>query len=126
VHTIETGKFVVAWNAYKTAVEQLATGTTSDPALGDPRFVSSDRIASRLAPLAWSSTTQYLSVLLAPGFAPRRLVVDPSDDYFWIPCETAMANRRAARAIPAQSRELVGTYACLHRPHRVVLGPGTR
>lgn len=123
VHAVETAKFVTAWSGYKTAIRGLATGTAADPALGDPRFVSSDRIIAKLAPLSWSSTTQYLSVLLAPGFAPNRLVVDPTDDYFWFSCETATANRLAQRAIPRQSRELIGLHTCLHRGRRVVAGP---
>ena len=62
VHVVETGKFVTAWRHYRAAVAALATGDDSDPALGDPRFVSSDRIASDLKPLSWFSTTPYLSV----------------------------------------------------------------
>jgi hypothetical protein len=125
VHAVETEKFVAAWTAYKAAIRELATGTASDPALGDPRFVSSGRIAAGLEPLSWASTTQYLSVLLAPGFAPKRLVVDPIDDYFWFSCEAATANRLAQRAIPRQSRELVGLHTCLHRGRRIVAAPAT-
>src|SRR5205823_2965694 len=100
---------------YRDAVRALATGATSDPALGDPHFVSSDRIGSDLNRLAWSSTTHFLSVLVAPEFAPARLVVDPSQDYFWLSCETATANQKADRIIPAESRRLVRMHACLHR-----------
>jgi hypothetical protein len=82
IHAVETEKFVTAWTAYKTAIRALATGTASDPQLGDRSFVSSSRIGSDLERLSWSSTTQYLSVLLAPNFTPNRLVVDPADDYF--------------------------------------------
>jgi hypothetical protein len=115
IHAVETEKFVTAWTAYKTAIRALATGTASDPQLGDRSFVSSSRIGSDLERLSWSSTTQYLSVLLAPNFTPNRLVVDPADDYFWISCETATANRLATRSVPAQSRGLVGRHACMHR-----------
>lgn len=115
VHAVETEKFVVAWTAYKAAIARLVTGRASDPTLGDPRFVSANRIAPDLRALAWSSTTQYLSVLLAPNFKPKQIVVDPAADYFWLSCETATANRRARRAVPAQSRELISTHACMHR-----------
>jgi hypothetical protein len=115
VHAVETAKFVGAWNEYKTAVRLLATGTASDPGLGNPLFVSSDRINSELNRLSWSSTAHFLSVLLAPGFAPARLVVDPRQGYFWLSCEMAMENERAYRAIPAESRRLVRLHACLHR-----------
>jgi hypothetical protein len=115
VHAVETEKFVVAWTAYKAAIARLATGRASDPQLGDPRFVSSNRIAPDLRALAWSSTTQYLSVLLAPNLKPKQIVVDPAASYFWLSCETATANRRARRAVPAASRELISTHACLHR-----------
>ena len=115
VHAVETAKFIRAWTDYKGAVQALAIGTASDPALGDARFVSSDRIGSKLNRLSWFSTTQFLSVLVAPGFAPARLVVDPKANYFWLSCETATANHAADRAVPAESRRLVRVHACLHR-----------
>jgi len=114
VHVVETGKFVAAWRDYRAAVAALATGEESDPALGDPRFVSSDRIASDLNPLSWFSTTPYLSVALA-NFAPNRLVIDPGGNYFWLSCATATANEKAARATPQAGRDLIRIYSCLHR-----------
>ena len=114
VHAIETAKFVTAWTKYKAAVFALATGAASDPTLGDPHFVSSDRIGRDLNRLSWFSTTQFLSVLVAK-FAPTRLVVDPTANYFWLSCETAAANLKADRAVPAESRRLVRIHACLHR-----------
>jgi hypothetical protein len=115
VHAVETAKFVAAWTDYKTAVRSLAMGTASDPGLGDPRFVSSDRISPDLNRLSWSSTAPFLSVLLAPSFAPARLMVDPQAGYFWLSCQTAMANEKTYRAIPLESRRLVRVHACLHR-----------
>jgi hypothetical protein len=114
VYAVETGQFVSAWTDYKAAVKVLATGTTADPALGDPHFVSSGRIGADLNRLSWFSTTQYLSVIVG-NFAPNRLVVDPANSYFWLSCETAAANSTADRLVPAASRELVRTYSCLHR-----------
>jgi len=115
VHAVELGKFVHGWTDYKSAVRALATGTASDPALGDPHFVSSERIGGGLNQLSWFSTTPYLSVLVAPGYRPSRLVVDPSASYFWLSCATARANEAAPRAIPAETRALVRVHACLHR-----------
>lgn len=115
VNVVETAKFVAAWVNYKAAVGELATSTGSDPELGDPRFVSSHRIDAALNRLSWSSTTPFLSVLMAPRFAPSRLVVDPEAGYFWLPCQLATANERAARAIPTESRRLIRVHACLHR-----------
>jgi hypothetical protein len=114
VHTVETAKFVTAWTHYTAAVRALATGALSDPALGDARFVSARRIGDDLNRLSWFSTTPYLSVLVAPGFAPTRLVVDPDSNYFWLSCRTASANADAERAIPVESRRLVQRDACLH------------
>lgn len=114
VHAIETGKFVVAWAHYRTAVAALATSGLSDPTLGDPRFVSSDRIGSDLNQLSWFSTTPYLSVIVA-HFMPKRLVIDPVGNYFWLSCATATANEEAARAASAEARSLVRIYSCLHR-----------
>jgi hypothetical protein len=82
---------------------------------GGPRFVSSERIGAGLNRLSWSSTTHFLSVLVAPRFAPARLVVDPEANYFWRSCATATTNEKANRAIPVESRRLVRTYSCLHR-----------
>jgi hypothetical protein len=123
IHGVETAKFVAAWTDYKAAIRTLATGTVSDPGLGDPRFVSSARVPARLNRLSWFSTTPFLSVLVAPQLRPARLVVDPTSDYFWLSCETATASANADRAVPAQSRELVRVYSCLHRPR--VRPPGT-
>jgi hypothetical protein len=114
VHVVETGKFVAAWTDYRAAVTSLATGDQSDPALGDPRFVSSERIASRLNRLAWFSTTPYLSVIVA-NFMPGRLVIDPTGNYFWLSCATATANDKAARTVPEEGRDLLRIYSCLHR-----------
>jgi hypothetical protein len=115
VHIVETEKFVRAWRDYEAAVRTLATGALSDPALGDPHFVSSDRIGPELIRLSWSSTTHFLSVLVTPRFAPVRLVIDPNANYFWLSCTTATANQQADRAVPAESRRLVRVHACLHR-----------
>jgi hypothetical protein len=114
VHVIETTKFVAAWTDYRAAVATLATGDQSDPALGDPRFVSSERITSDLNRLAWFSTTPYLSVIVA-DFTPARLVIDPAGNYFWLSCAAATANDKAARMVPRQGRDLVRIYSCLHR-----------
>ena len=114
VHVVETAKFVSAWNRYTGAVRTLATGSLSDPELGDVRFVSSQRLGDELNRLSWFSTTPYLSVLLAPDFAPTRLVIDPRSNYFWLTCRTATANAEADRAIPVESRRLVQREACLH------------
>lgn len=115
LHAVETAKFVTAWTHYEMAVRDLATGASADPTLGDSRFVSSERIGADLNRLAWSSTTPYLSVLVAPGLALERLVVDPSANYFWLPCRTATANAAAVGAVPTSSRQLVRIHACLHR-----------
>jgi hypothetical protein len=91
-------------------------GRAADPQLGDARFVSADRIGTRLNLLSWFSTTPYLSVLVAPGHQPRRLVVDPNGGYYWLACETAAASLAGIRALPQESRRLVRVYSCLHRP----------
>jgi hypothetical protein len=114
VHAVETAQFVTAWTDYKAAVRELAIGSASDPALGDARFVSSDRIGPALNRLSWFSTTPYLSAVLA-DFAPARLVVDPASNYFWLSCATATKNFNAERAVPRETRALIRTYACLHR-----------
>jgi hypothetical protein len=54
-------------------------------------------------------------VLLAPGFLPARLVIDPTTGYFWLSCRVATASAKADLAIPRASRELIRTYECEHR-----------
>jgi hypothetical protein len=117
VHVVETAKFVAGWRHYRAEVAALATGNDSDPALGDPRFVSSERIAPNLSPLSWFSTTPYLSAIVA-NFMPNRLVIDPNGNYFWLSCTTAMANENAADTPPKERRDLIRIYSCLHRPYK--------
>jgi hypothetical protein len=115
VHTVETTKFIWGWTQYKAAIAALATGSASDPALGDPRFVSSKRVDPALNRLSWHSTTPYLSALVAPGMKPERLVIDPGTGYFWLSCDTAKQSERDGAALPAESRQLIRVYSCLHR-----------
>lgn len=115
-HCVETCRFVLAWSEYLVEVRKLATGTVADPALGRADFVSAHRVPRDLQPLAWQSTTQYLSILVAPGFLPRRLVVDPDAGYYWLGCATAHRNEFASRAVPRESRAMVRQLSCLHRP----------
>jgi hypothetical protein len=89
-------------------------GSASDAALGDPRFVSTERISPELNQLGWFSTVEYLSVIVS-GFKPARIVVDPAGNYFWLSCETATESAKAARSVPVPARELIRIYSCLHR-----------
>ena len=114
-YAVETTKFVAGWTRYEAAVRALAMGAASDPALGDARFVSSERIDADTNRLQWQTTTQFLSVLVAPGLAPARLVVDPTAGYFWLTCALATAGERADSPIPVESRRLIRAYSCLHR-----------
>jgi hypothetical protein len=114
VHVVQTAKFVTDWTAYKAAVRALALGSASDPALGDPRFVSSQRISPELNQLSWFSTVAYLSIILS-DFKPVRIVVDPAGNYFWLSCDTATENAKAARIVPMPARDLIRIYSCLHR-----------
>ena len=114
-HAVETEKFVAGWTRYVAAVRSLATGTASDPGLGDPHFVSTDRIDPDTNRLQWQTTTQFLSVLMAPGLLPNRLVIDPSAGYFWLSCERATATEQADLPVPVESRRLIRMYSCLHR-----------
>ena len=115
VYAVETTKFVEGWAGYETALRALATGVESDPALGDPHFVSAKRIGRGLNRLAWDSTTPFLSVLVAPGLKPTRLVIDPEANYFWLSCQTATASEQTSTAIPAAARHLIRVDSCLHR-----------
>ncbi len=87
----------------------------SDPQLGNPRFVSAHRLGEERNQFSWGSTTHFLSVLVAPGMKPERLVVDPDTNYFWLSCPTATANMVASRRLPLESRQLIRAHACLHR-----------
>lgn len=114
IHVVQTAKFVTDWTAYKAAVRALALGGASDPVLGDPRFVSSQRILPELNRLSWFSTVEYLSIIVS-DFKPERIVVDPTGNYFWLSCKTATENAKAVRSVPMPARDLVRIYSCLHR-----------
>jgi hypothetical protein len=114
IHVVETAKFVTAWSRYREAIATLAMSQDSDPALGDPRFVSSKRGPPDLAPLEWFSTIPYLSAILA-NFRPNRLVIDPAGNYFWLSCATATHSMERQLAVPFYTRELVRTYSCQNR-----------
>lgn len=114
IHVVETAKFVTAWSRYREAIATLAMSQDSDPALGDPRFVSSKRGPPDLAPLEWFSTTPYLSAILA-NFRPNRLVIDPAGNYFWLSCATATHSMERQLVVPFYTREMVRTYSCLNR-----------
>ena len=114
IDAIETAKFVASWSNYRNAIAVLAMNSESDPALGNPRFISAERISPALAPLSWFSTIPYLSIILS-NFSPNRLVIDPAGNYFWLSCATATRNRDAELVVPVQTRELVRVYSCLHR-----------
>jgi hypothetical protein len=114
IHVVETAKFVTAWSRYRDVIAALAMSQDSDPALGDPRFVSSRRGPPDLAPLEWFSTIPYLSAILS-NFRPNRLVIDPAGDYFWLSCATAMHSTERRLVVPLHIRELIQTYSCLHR-----------
>jgi hypothetical protein len=114
IHVVETAKFVSAWSRYRGAITTLAISQDADPDLGDPRFVSSRRGPSALAPLEWFSTVPYLSVILS-NFQPNRLVIDPAGNYFWLSCATATSSMERQLVVPLRTRELIRTYSCLHR-----------
>lgn len=115
IHAVETAKFVEAWSDYRIALTKLAAGSASDPAIGDPRYVSSARIDNSLQRLSWWSTTPYLSVLVTPNMAPVRVVFDPNANYFWLPCNTATTSAYAQSSVPQDTRRLIAKYSCLHR-----------
>ena len=114
IHVVQTAKFVTGWTAYKAAVRALALGSASDPALGDLRFVSSQRISPGLNQLSWFSTVEYLSIIVS-DFKPARIIVDPAGNYFWLSCKTTTENAKATRSVPMPARDLVRIYSCLHR-----------
>lgn len=114
IHAVETAKFVRGFSAYRAAVRALAVGEAADMQLGAPFFVSSQRIGPELNRLSWFSTTPYLSAVVA-DFTPKRLVVDPAGNYFWLSCATATAATQAQRAVSQETREMIRVYSCLHR-----------
>jgi len=114
IHVVQTAKFVTDWTSYKSAIRALALGGASDPVLGDPRFVSSQRMLPELNRLSWYSTVEYLSIIVS-DFKPERIVVDPTGNYFWLSCKTATENAKAVRSVPIPVRDLVRIYSCLHR-----------
>jgi len=106
VHAGETARFVAAWRGYTAEVRALAA-QPGPP--GDATTLPGH------AALGWNSTTPFLSILLSPGYAPVRLVIDPTAGYVWFDCATAKANAAAPRALPARTRAMIRQYTCARR-----------
>ena len=104
-------KFVASWSDYRNAIVMLAMSSKSDPALGNPLFVSAERISPALTPLSWFSTIPYLSIILS-NFSPNRLVIDPAGNYFWLSCGTATRNKESwsFRCRPANWSGFIRAY----------------
>lgn len=114
VHVVETAKFVRVWSDYKTALAALATAKDAGPESPAARFASSALISDGLNRVAWSSTTHFLSILVAPRLIPARLVISPNPAYWWLSCQTATDSQRHSTAIPQASRAFIRAYACSH------------
>jgi hypothetical protein len=110
-------RFTSAWETYMAHVARIAAGIERAPVSpGNPAFALNTQVRTQHDDMAWNSTTPYLSVLLAPRFLPRYLVVDPTTGYWWIDCATARANRDRPLGLPERPRALVAAYACRYRP----------
>lgn len=116
VHAGEMQRFVSAFDGHRSAIRALATGEAADPALGHPAFVTVERRGQRYADLDWDSTLPFQSVLLTPGYHPKRLVVDAEANYFWFDCATARANEARDWPLPRETRALISAYTCGRRP----------
>ncbi len=114
IHGAETARFAAAWDDHLVMFKKIVT----EPQPQSPGIVNIDPERPEFEELPWFSTLPYLSVLVAPGFRPARLAVDPKSDYFWISCATATASVRKAgpHGIPAQSRAMIRDLNCKHRP----------
>jgi hypothetical protein len=116
VHTVEAAKFIDGWTRYEGFVRTLAMGQAdgarAEGATGEDRFVSADRVPADLGEFSWSSTTQYLSVVAAPGLDPARLVINSDEGYQWITCRLAKRQADEHRAVPRRARKLVEAHAC--------------
>lgn len=116
LHVIEEARFMAAWRVYTNDVRALAMSDSSNPELGDSAFVSTQLLPTRRDEMWWNSTTLYLSIMLAPGFEPRRLVIDPAGGYFWLNCKSATASRDQYSPMPLAARTMVATFNCKNRP----------
>ena len=115
IHAVETVKFVRVWDAYLAGLAALSMEAQPGLPSDALRPASPERLGQSLNRVSWFSTTQYLSVLVAPGLAPVRLVADPDPLYFWIDCATARRTETARKAVPVRSRMLLRQFTCLHR-----------
>ncbi len=114
IHSVEMARFAAAWDDHLVIFKKIVT----EPQPQSSGVVNIDPERPEFEELPWFSTLPYLSVLVAPGFRPARLAVDPKSDYFWISCATATASVRKAgpHGIPAQSRAMIRDLNCKHRP----------
>ena len=128
VHAVETAKFVTAWTRLQGRGAALAMGTASDPSLGDPRFVSSARIGAGPEPAVLVfDDSSFCPCWWRRSSRPARLVVDPDANYFWLSCETATANEKAERVVPARAAASSAcTPACIVSATRAALARSAR
>lgn len=114
IHGVETYRFAIAWREYLTVFRRIVV---QSPSLGTP-YANIDPDNPEFRGMPWFSTLPYLSVLVAPAYAPARLAVDPRSDYFWISCPdaTASVQKASERGVPATSRKMIRDYNCKHRP----------
>lgn len=114
IHVVETARFAAGWTEYLDLFRTMVSKTEPQAR----KYVAIDPDDPKLHGMPWFSTLPYLSVLVAPGFKPERLAIDPRSDYFWISCANATRSVRKANgsSIPAQSREMIRDYNCRNRP----------
>ncbi len=109
LHAGELARFTHGWLAHMQAMRALVATPGEGPA-------TVAMLPPASAPFAWHSTVPFLSVMVTPGYAPARLVVDPATSYFWFGCAQAERNAAAERALPQATRAEIARYACAGRP----------
>jgi len=114
IHAVETARFAAGWTEYLA----IFRGMVSKAETPERKYVEIDPDNPKFHDMPWFSTLPYLSVLVAPGFKPHRLVIDPKSDYFWVSCANLTASVRKGNglSIPAQSRQMIRDYNCRNRP----------
>jgi len=114
IHAVETARFAAGWTEYLAIFRSMVSKAETS----ERKYVEIDPENPNFHDMPWFSTLPYLSVLVAPGFKPLRLVIDPKSDYFWVSCAklTASVRKGSDLGIPVQSRQMIRDYNCRNRP----------
>jgi len=110
--------FISQWTTVRLQIEAITNQKGLSP---EDRFISVDTLqidnptaAAMLKKVGYAWTLPFLSIMLAPGFEPARIIVDYADMYYT--CHSERLSSGKTSQIPASTIEGLKRYACSQEP----------